>query len=51
MNGRLLRVKIHVQRWRYIFEILRWFCNTSRLRYLELACYSVVIIPAVQFYC
>ena len=33
MNGRLLMAKIHVQTWGYIFEIVGWFCNTSRLRY------------------
>ena len=45
MNGRLLMAKIHVQTWGYIFEIVGWFCNTSRLRYL-CGAYS-----AVQFYC
>ena len=33
MGGRLLMAKIHVQTWGYIFEIVGWFCNTSRLRY------------------
>ena len=43
MNGRLLRVKIHVQTWGYIFEIVEWFCNTSRL------CYHAVRIMLFSF--
>ena len=43
MNGRLLRVKINIHTWEYIFEIGGWFYNTSRL------CFRAVRIMLFSF--